>query len=91
MSQSVSKQIDTEIGPPEHSPEGQLISKTAGFPYRHLLGVLIYAYVVCRVDIGFALTKLSQYSHSPGAIHFAALQSISVPPSLGVLDRKSVV
>ena len=78
MTQSISKKIDVDIGPPEHSPEGQLIAQHAGFAYRHLLGALIYAYVVCRVDIGFALTKLSQHSHSPAAIHFAALKQIAI-------------
>ena len=49
-SQHIAKQIDTESGPPEHSPEGILTAKTAGFAYCHLLGALIYAYVVYRIS-----------------------------------------
>ena len=74
MSLSIVKTIDSEIGPPKHSPEGPAIVKQSAFAYRHLLGALIYAYVVSCIDIGFVLTKLSQYSQHSAAIHFTALK-----------------
>ena len=59
MNATVYKQLDSDTGPPEHSPEGLQLAQSTGFSYRALLGTLIYAYVICRLDIGYALTKLS--------------------------------
>jgi hypothetical protein len=36
----------------------------AGFPYRSVLGAIIYVYVVARIDIGFAVTLLARFSDS---------------------------
>ena len=69
----VYKQLDVDVGPPEHSIEGRKLTATAGFQYRSLLGTIMYAYVTCRLDIGYAVTKLSQYSANPAAIHYTAL------------------
>ena len=78
MNQHVAKQIDVDLGPPEHSPEGLSLAKSSGFSYRVLLGELMYAYAVSRPDIGFALTKLSQFSHHPANIHFTALRHVAI-------------
>jgi hypothetical protein len=78
MLDPIYKQLDTDVGPPEHSTEGQQISATAGFSYRSLLGALMYAYVTCRLDIGYAVTKLSQYSANPATIHFTALKHLTL-------------
>ena len=78
MNQHVAKQIDVDLGPPEHSPEGLMLAQQSGFNYRVLLGELMYAYAVSRPDIGFALTKLSQFSHHPAAIHFTALRHVAI-------------
>ena len=72
------KAVDDDIGPPEHSPEANDIAMQLGFSYRQLLGELMYAYVVCRPDIGFALSKLSQYSTHPGIIHYQALKHVAL-------------
>jgi hypothetical protein len=47
-----------------------------GFSYRSVLGELIYAYTVCRLDIGYAVTKLARYSAAPASIHYLALKRI---------------
>jgi hypothetical protein len=41
-----------------------------GFSYRMTIGELIYALVVARVDISFAVIKLSQYGSNPASIHY---------------------
>ena len=41
-------------GPPEKSPEAKELSKQKGFSYRNFLGKLIFAYEICRLDIGYA-------------------------------------
>ena len=78
MSSPTYKQIDSEVGPPEHSSEGIALTHASGFSYRQLLGELIYVYVTCRLDIGFALTKLAQYSQHPAPIHFNALKHVAL-------------
>jgi hypothetical protein len=64
---SIVAQIDSEIGPAEHTAEAALLAKEMGYDYRSLLGELIYAYTVCRLDIGYAVTKLARHSQSPEA------------------------
>lgn len=78
MLSPIYKQLDTDLGPPEHSDEGRQLATSAGFSYRSLLGALMYAYVTCRLDIGYAVTKLSQYSANPAAIHFTALKHLAL-------------
>ena len=67
---SVVQQIDSEEGPTEHSPEAASLEKKMGFGFRNVLGELIYAYTICRLDIGYAVTKLARYSQAPAEIHY---------------------
>ena len=52
------------------------MEKKFGFSYRNLLGELIYAYVIVRLDIGFGVCFLAQYSTSPHEEHFRALRGM---------------
>ena len=52
-------------GPPEKSPEGKQLAIDNGFSYRNVLGKLIYAYVICRLDIGYAVCFLARFSDAP--------------------------
>ena len=72
------KQIDLDQGPPEKTPEAIALEKQFGFSYRSLLGELMYSYVICRLDIGYILTKLSQFSQAPAAIHYSCLKRITL-------------
>ena len=72
------KQIDLDQGPPEKSPEAVALEKEFGFSYRSLLGELMYSYVICRLDIGYILTKLSQFSQAPAAIHYSCLKRVTL-------------
>ncbi len=40
------------------------------------IGELIYALVVARVDISFAINKLSQYGANPASIHYQAVRQV---------------
>lgn len=70
MLDPIYKQLDVNLGPPEHSTKGQHIAATAGFSYHSLLGAIMYAFVTCRLDIGYAITRLPQFSAKPATIHF---------------------
>ncbi len=63
-------------GPIEKSPEAKALIEQFGFSFRQLLGELIYAYVICRPDIGCAICFLSRFSGAPHAEHYNALKSI---------------
>ena len=53
-----------------------LVSKY-GFAYRTPLGELLYAYVTCRPDIGYATITLSEFSTCPHDHHFAMLKKVA--------------
>ena len=48
-----------------------------GFSYRTLLGELLYAYVTCRPDIGYAVITLSKFASKPAKLHFTALKNVA--------------
>jgi hypothetical protein len=52
------------------------VAASAGFSYQQVLGELIYAYVIGRLDIGYAVTFLARFSQFPTAEHYAALKSV---------------
>jgi hypothetical protein len=53
------------------------IETAAGFSYRSVLGALIYAYVVARPDIGYAVTTLARFSDHPAKEHYDALRRVA--------------
>jgi hypothetical protein len=76
MSSDLAQHLQTLSGPPEHTPEHLAIERQAGFSYRQVLGELMYAYVICRVDIGFAATTLARFSQNPSMEHYHALKHV---------------
>ena len=42
-----------------------------------MLGALIYAYVVARPDIGYAVTTLARFLDQPAKIHYDALRRVA--------------
>jgi hypothetical protein len=46
---------------------------SVGFSYQQVLGELIYPYVVCQLDIGFAV--LACFGAAPALEHYQALKS----------------
>ena len=89
---AVSK-IYTEPGPAEHTHEHAELESKFGFSYRSLLGELMYAYVTCRPDIGYAVVALSKYSGYPREVHYSFLKSVAKylrrTKSWGIRFRKS--
>ena len=70
-------QLELELAPrPATLQEQQNIMTQAGFSYRMVTGELIYALVVARVDISFAVIKLLQYGSNPASIHYQAAKQV---------------
>jgi hypothetical protein len=66
-----------------------MLQKEMGFSYHQLLGELIYAYIVAHLDIGCAITLLSQFSQAPHKDHYTASRTFAntcMPPSHGALS-----
>ena len=63
-------------GPPEKSPEAKQLAYNHGFKYRNVLGELVYAYVICRLDIGYAVCFLARFSSNPHNDHYLALKHV---------------
>ena len=50
-----------------------ILEKKKEFNYCTLLGELMYAYITCCPDIGYAVTKLSKFSLAPTEYHYYTL------------------
>lgn len=61
----------------ESSKEHQTLLNNFGFCYCTLLGKLLYAYVTCRPDIGYAVIALSKFANPPFEYHFSALHKVA--------------
>jgi hypothetical protein len=72
---SASNLLD-KVGPLEATPEHSDLEQEIGFSYRQVLGEVVYAYVVCRLDIAFAVTLLSRFATAPAREHYLALKNI---------------
>ena len=73
--QTVSNRCSHRLGRKGSAEHHQLEDKY-GFAYRTLLGELMYAYVTCRPDIGYAVITLSKFSTCPSDYHFAMLKKV---------------
>ena len=69
--------VEYAAAPLNGSPESVSIETEAGFSYRSVLGALIYAYVVARPDIGYAVTTLARFSDHPTKVHYDALRRVA--------------
>ena len=79
LSTSTTAQLfeDYVTAPLDGTPGYVATEKAAGFAYRSVLGALIYAYVVARPDIGYAITTLARFSDHPAKIHYDALRRVA--------------
>ena len=69
------RDLEQTIRPTTPHEQNQ-VQTQAGFSYRMAIGELIYALVVARLDISFAVIKLSQYSAIPAANHYQAIRHV---------------
>ncbi len=58
LSLSALKELETTEAP-SNADEAKALETKMGFGYRSVIGELTYAYVTCRLDIGYAVAELS--------------------------------
>jgi hypothetical protein len=64
-------------GPADGTYEHRKLEETFKFSYRQLLGECLYAFVVGRLDIGYAVTLLARMASAPHAEHYTALKKVA--------------
>jgi len=65
-------------GPVENTPEHKALEAEQGFGYRSVLGEILFAYVLCHPDIGYAVTTLAKFSTAPNALHYKSLKHLAI-------------
>ena len=72
------KQMHAEEGPLENTTGHMILEKKKRFNYCTLLGGLMYAYITCHPDIGYAVTTLSKFSSAPTEYHYMLLKGVAI-------------
>jgi hypothetical protein len=70
-------QLYKEVGPSEGTWEHSALSEQQGFSFQTILGELLYAYITCCPDIGYAMTTLSKFSTVPAQVHYQMLKHVA--------------
>jgi len=65
----VANLFNLAAGPVENTPEHKALETEQGFGYRSVLGEILFAYVLCCPDIGYAVTTLAKFSTAPNTLH----------------------
>jgi hypothetical protein len=67
------KELELSCGPPiADFNEGIALMWENGFNYRTIVGEIVYAYMLCRPDFGYAVTLLSRFKTCPAQCHYNA-------------------
>jgi len=67
-----------ESGPEENAPEHKELEQRMGFGYRSVPGEITFAHVLCRADIGHAVTAFAKFSTAPNELHCKALKHLAI-------------
>ena len=71
------KILEQTKGPRSDDAKGQaVLRKKMGFGYRQCIEELIFAYVICRMDIGYAISNLAKHVDVPAECHYLAVKRI---------------
>ena len=71
------KTIYKECSPNEGTVDAFKLELSQGFAYHTLPGEMMYVYVTCRSDIGYAITTMSKFSTKPSKYHYELLREIA--------------
>ena len=77
ISEDVAQKISQLVGPTDKTAEHAELEREMQFSYRTLLGALMFSYVVCRVDIAYAICFLARFASHPAKEHYGALKNVA--------------
>ena len=73
---SLAEKLQKVQGPPEKTEEARALERRCGFSCRNLLGELMCACVIVRLDVGHSVCFLARFSAVPHEDHFRALKGV---------------
>ena len=80
-------------GPVENAPDHKALEAKQGSGYRSILDEILFARVLCRPDIGYAVTTLAKFSTAPNALHYKSLKHLAIylhqTQDLGIMHWRS--
>ena len=77
LSEQLARKILEEgRGPPVGTAEHKALELRMGFVYRTVLGEVIFAYIVVRLDIGYSVSLLSRAAEYPREVDYLGLKSV---------------
>ena len=71
------EQMFHDKGSPEGTAAHQVLETSLKFNYLNVLSKLMYVYITCRPDIGYAITILLKFSSEPSAFHYKLLRGVA--------------
>ena len=71
------EQMFRDKGAPEGTVAHQVLKTSSKFNYRNVLGELMYVYITCRPDIGYATSTLLKLSSELSAFHYKLLCGVA--------------
>jgi len=74
----VANLFNLAAGPVKNTPEHKAVEAEQGFGCRSVLGKILFAYVLCRSDIGHAVTALVKFSTAPNTLHYKSLKHLAI-------------
>jgi len=74
----VANLFNLAAGPVENAPKHKALEAEQSFGYRSVLGKILFAYVLCRPDIGCAVMTLAKFSTAPNALHYKSLKHLAI-------------
>jgi len=74
----VANLFNLAAGPVENTPEHKALKVEQGFGYQSVLGEVLFTYVLCRPDIGYAVTTLAKFSTAPNALYYESLKHLAI-------------
>ena len=54
------------------------LEKKCGFKYHSIIGIMLFAYATCRVDVRYTISTLSKCTNYPNEHHFCSTQKLMV-------------
>jgi len=74
----VANLFNLAAGPVENTPKHKALKAEQGFSYRSVRGKILFAHVLCRPGIGYAVTTLAKFSTVPNALHYKSLKHLVI-------------
>jgi len=74
----VANLFNLAAGPVENAPEHKALEAEQGFGYRSVLGKILFAYVLCRPNIGYAVTTLAKFCTAPNILHHKSIKHLAI-------------